>query len=211
MIVQPDAGPTTRLSQQSTAALWSPLLCHPLFVKRCRRTHRRRRCCLAQVTTTTITCNSITPSPPLPFSVRPTASPRPLPAIPDFSRVFRRAFLSAAAVYGRRIRLRRRRRRMRGMRMWRMILRWRWSTGSSGNSSTSTALRWSSPNPAGNVQIKNSVCAANEGPMRIKYECLVPILCFPRNETVQPPYFQNRIVMFCLPIPTFIYDKFIYF
>ncbi len=27
----------------------------------------------------------------------------------------------------------------------------------------------------------------------------------PRNETVQPPYFQNRIVMFCLPIPTLIY------
>ncbi len=190
MIVLPDAGPTTRLSQQSTAALWSPLLCHPLFVKRCRRTHRRRRCCLAQVTiTTTITCNSIPPSPPLPFWVPPTASPRPPPAIPDFSRVFRRAFLSAAAVYGRRIRLRRRRRRMR-TRMCRTIRRWRWSTGSSGSSSTSMARRWSSPNPAGNVQIKkNSVCAANEGPVRIQYKCLVPFLCMPRNETVQPPYF----------------------
>ncbi len=149
MIVPPDAGPTTRLSQQSTAVLWSPLLCHPLFVKRCRRTHRRRRCYLAQVTITTITCNSITPSPPPPFWVPPTASPRPPPAIPDFSRVFRRAFLSAAVVYGRRIRLRRRRRRMRGMRMWRTIRRWRWSTESCGNSFTSMALRWSSPNPAG--------------------------------------------------------------
>ncbi len=166
MIIHPDAGPTTRLSQQSTAVLWSPLLCHPLFVKRCRRTHRRRRCCLAQVTTTTtITCNSTPPSPPPPFWARPTASPRPLPAIPGFSRVFRRAFLSAAAVYGRRIRLRRRRRRMR-MRMWRTTRRWRWSTGSSGNSSTSMEQKWSSPNPAGNVQIKNRVhCTANENPI----------------------------------------------
>jgi hypothetical protein len=30
-------------------------------------------------------------------------------------------------------------------------------------------------------------------------------LYIPRNETVQPPYFQNRIIMFCLPIPTLIY------
>ncbi len=30
-------------------------------------------------------------------------------------------------------------------------------------------------------------------------------LCIPRNETVQPPYFQNRNIMFCLPIPTLIY------
>ncbi len=30
-------------------------------------------------------------------------------------------------------------------------------------------------------------------------------LCIPRNETVQPPYFQNRIIMFCLPISTLIY------
>jgi hypothetical protein len=29
-------------------------------------------------------------------------------------------------------------------------------------------------------------------------------LCIPRNETVQPCYFQNRIIMFCLPIPTLI-------
>ncbi len=29
--------------------------------------------------------------------------------------------------------------------------------------------------------------------------------CIPRNETVQPPYFQNRSTMLCLPIPTFIY------
>ncbi len=30
-------------------------------------------------------------------------------------------------------------------------------------------------------------------------------LCIPRNETVQPRYFQNRIIMFFLPIPTLIY------
>ncbi len=30
-------------------------------------------------------------------------------------------------------------------------------------------------------------------------------LCVPINETVQPPYFQNRSIMFCLPIPTLIY------
>jgi hypothetical protein len=30
-------------------------------------------------------------------------------------------------------------------------------------------------------------------------------LYIPRNETVQPPSFQNRIIMFCLPIPTLIY------
>ncbi len=189
MTVNPDAGPTTHLSQQSTAVLWSSLLCHPLFVKRCRRTHRRRRCCLAQVTsTTTITCNSTPPFPPPPFWAPPTASPRPPPAIPDFSRVFRRAFHSAAAVYGRRIRLRRRRRRMRGMRMWRTIRRWRWSTGSSGNSSTSMAPRWSSPSPAGNVQIKKIACALQmKGPVRIQYKCLVPIYVFSTEHNVLSP------------------------
>ncbi len=30
-------------------------------------------------------------------------------------------------------------------------------------------------------------------------------LCIPINETVQPLYFQNSIIMFCLPIPTLIY------
>ncbi len=30
-------------------------------------------------------------------------------------------------------------------------------------------------------------------------------LCLPRNETVQPRYFQNRIIMFFLPIPTLKY------
>jgi hypothetical protein len=29
-------------------------------------------------------------------------------------------------------------------------------------------------------------------------------LCILRKETVQPRYFQNRIIMFCLPIPTLI-------
>jgi hypothetical protein len=31
------------------------------------------------------------------------------------------------------------------------------------------------------------------------------LLCSPRNEILQPRYFQNRIIMFCLPIPTLIY------
>jgi hypothetical protein len=37
-------------------------------------------------------------------------------------------------------------------------------------------------------------------------------LCIPRNETVRPHYFQNRIIMFCLPISTFMYlcEQFIY-
>jgi hypothetical protein len=30
-------------------------------------------------------------------------------------------------------------------------------------------------------------------------------LCIHKNVTLQPPYFQNRIIMFCLPIPTLIY------
>jgi hypothetical protein len=30
-------------------------------------------------------------------------------------------------------------------------------------------------------------------------------LCVPRNEIAQPRFFQNRIIMFCLPIPTLIY------
>ncbi len=30
-------------------------------------------------------------------------------------------------------------------------------------------------------------------------------LCIPRNETVQCPYFQNRIIMFCFTISTLIY------
>ncbi len=28
------------------------------------------------------------------------------------------------------------------------------------------------------------------------------VLCIPRNETAQPHYFQNRIIMFCLPVST---------
>ncbi len=30
-------------------------------------------------------------------------------------------------------------------------------------------------------------------------------LYIPRNETTRPSYFQNRIIMFCLPISTFMY------
>jgi hypothetical protein len=37
-------------------------------------------------------------------------------------------------------------------------------------------------------------------------------LCIPGNETVQPRYFQNRVIIFCLLILTLIYDceRFIY-
>ncbi len=46
---------------------------------------------------------------------------------------------------------------------------------------------------------------ANKGPVRIQYKCLVSHLCILKNETVQPPLSKNRIIMFCLPIPTLIY------
>ncbi len=42
---------------------------------------------------------------------------------------------------------------------------------------------------------------ANEGPVRIQYKCLVPIYIFPEMNC----YFQNRNIMFCLPVPTLIY------
>ncbi len=35
-------------------------------------------------------------------------------------------------------------------------------------------------------------------------------LCIPRNETVQPPYFLNRTIMFCLLIPILVYQREIY-
>jgi hypothetical protein len=44
------------------------------------------------------------------------------------------------------------------------------------------------------------VRTANKGRVRIQYKCRVP-----RNEIVKPSYFQNRIIMFYLPIPTLIY------
>ncbi len=44
---------------------------------------------------------------------------------------------------------------------------------------------------------------ANEGPVQIQY--IMSGLCIPRNETALPRYFQNIIIMFCLPISTFMY------
>ncbi len=39
--------------------------------------------------------------------------------------------------------------------------------------------------------------------MRIQYKCLVPIYVFIEMKLcVWPCYFQNRIIMFCLPIST---------
>jgi hypothetical protein len=35
---------------------------------------------------------------------------------------------------------------------------------------------------------------ANEGPVSIQYNWLVPIYVFPEMKTVQPRYFQNRII-----------------
>jgi hypothetical protein len=40
-------------------------------------------------------------------------------------------------------------------------------------------------------------CTANEGPVRIQFQCLVPIYVFPEMKLSGP---QNRIIMFCLPI-----------
>ncbi len=41
---------------------------------------------------------------------------------------------------------------------------------------------------------------ATGGPVRIQYKCLVPIYVFPEMKLL----FQNRIIMFCLPVPTLI-------
>jgi len=49
------------------------------------------------------------------------------------------------------------------------------------------------PSPTILILAEGKLYTANEAP-----------LCIPRNETVQPLYFQSRIIMFCLPIPTLI-------
>jgi hypothetical protein len=46
-----------------------------------------------------------------------------------------------------------------------------------------------------------AVCTANEGLVRIQYKCLVPIYVIPEMKLL----FPNRIIMFCLPVPTLIY------
>jgi hypothetical protein len=46
-------------------------------------------------------------------------------------------------------------------------------------------------------------CTANEGQWRIKYICLVQIYVFP--EMKLRGLVQNRIIMFCLSISTFMY------
>ncbi len=53
----------------------------------------------------------------------------------------------------------------------------------------------------------SGICTANEGPVRIQYTCLVSIYVFllSRNETARLRYFQHRIIMFWLPISTFMY------
>ncbi len=61
----------------------------------------------------------------------------------------------------------------------------------------------------GSAKLKVFVCiaqtsTANEGQVRIQYKCLVPIYVFPEMKLCMPPYFQNRIIMFSLPISTLI-------
>jgi hypothetical protein len=54
---------------------------------------------------------------------------------------------------------------------------------------------------------------ANEGRWDSNINVWFPFM-YSQNETVQPPYFQNRIIMFWLPIPTLMYcicERFIYF
>jgi hypothetical protein len=58
--------------------------------------------------------------------------------------------------------------------------------------------------PDGTFKINGIKYTANEGPMRIQYKCLVPIYVFPALNCATL-FFQNRIIMFCLPIPTLIY------
>jgi hypothetical protein len=56
---------------------------------------------------------------------------------------------------------------------------------------------------------------ANEGPVKIQYKCLVfPFLYSQKIKLCSLLYFQNRIIMFCLSIPTlilYICERFIYF
>jgi hypothetical protein len=70
------------------------------------------------------------------------------------------------------------------------------------------------PRPLGRLQrchtpgrySNHRLYTANEGPVRIQYKCLVPIYVSPEMKLcMQPRYFQNRIIMFCLPIPTLIH------
>jgi hypothetical protein len=51
---------------------------------------------------------------------------------------------------------------------------------------------------------------ANEGPVRIQCKCQVPIYVFPEKKLFSLVIFQNRIIMFCLPVPTLIYLQEIY-
>ncbi len=53
--------------------------------------------------------------------------------------------------------------------------------------------------------VTNCCHTANEGPVIIQYKCLVPIYVFQKWNC----YFQNRIIMFCLPVPTPVIDLYI--
>ncbi len=51
--------------------------------------------------------------------------------------------------------------------------------------------------------MNTAINTANEGPVRIQYKCLVPII--PSNETEHPPYFQNRIICNVLSPSSYTY------
>ncbi len=63
---------------------------------------------------------------------------------------------------------------------------------------------WQPPDSTFLLTVWLAVLAAhtvNEGPVRIQYKCLVPFMYSQKWNC----YFQNRIIMFCLPVPTFIH------
>jgi hypothetical protein len=47
---------------------------------------------------------------------------------------------------------------------------------------------------------KDQTTLQRKGLVRIQYKCLVPIYVYPEIKITRPHYFQNRIIMFCLPI-----------
>ncbi len=55
-----------------------------------------------------------------------------------------------------------------------------------------------------------AVHTVNEGQVRIQYKMSGSNVCIPRNETVQPCDFQNRIIIFCHHISTFMFMWAIY-
>ncbi len=91
---------------------------------------------------------------------------------------------------------------------------WLWGQGLGGQDSPATGVvldnkERRSEKYKGHLQFSHFNCGcfniytANEEPVRIQYKCLLPIYVFPEMKlcTVQPRYFKNIIIMFCLQIP----------